>query len=62
MPTTKTSRMRVPPRGRAKPAKRRPSAEQREIAELSARIDRRLDELQAEADRLLRELDARRGT
>jgi len=46
---------------RKPPPKRRPTAEEREIAELSARIDRRLDELHAQADELLRSMSRRSG-
>lgn len=46
---------------RKAPTKRRVTAEEREIAELSARIDRRLHELHAQADELLRGMRRRSG-
>jgi hypothetical protein len=47
--------------GPRKPQRRRASAEDREIAEVSARIDRQLEELHARDDAVLRRLERRGG-
>jgi peptide subunit release factor RF-3 len=44
-----------------KPAKRRVSAEEREITELLARIDSKLERLHEQTDAILRDLEGRRG-
>jgi hypothetical protein len=58
--TKRSAAVKVTPARKA-PARRRMTAEEREIAELSARIDRRLEELHAQADAVLRSMSRRSG-
>jgi hypothetical protein len=61
MSATKRAPARKSTKLGAAPGRRRASAEDREIAEISARIDQRLAELHAQADEVLRKMSRRGG-
>jgi hypothetical protein len=61
MSTAKAARSAKTGAAPARAGKRRPSAQEREVAELMERIDRKLDDLLAKSNDLLRDLDTRRG-
>ena len=61
MSTAKAARSAKAGAAPTRAGKRRVSAEEREVAELMERIDRKLDDLLAKSQDLLRDLDTRRG-